>query len=88
MIMRTVSTLLCFAVIGSGGWGRGGDEGGGGAFQKQFELVNLGALKSSLVNKLHIFQCMGKIVWVDFQRVPLNSTQNIYPYIERYKVEI
>ena len=43
-----------------------------GAFQKH-ELVNLGAHKSSLLNKLHIFQCMGKIFCVEFQRVPLKS---------------
>ena len=33
-----------------------------------YELVNLGAFKCSLLNELHIFQCMGKIS---------------YPYIER-----
>ena len=43
------------------------------AFQNQnvYELVNLGALKSSLLNKLHIFQCMSKIFCVEYQRVPL-----------------
>ena len=43
----------------------------GGHFKKTYELINLGALKSSLLNKLHIFQCMGKIFWVEFQRAPL-----------------
>ena len=42
------------------------------AFQKH-KLVNLGALKFSLVNKLHIFQCMGKIFCVEFQSFPLKS---------------
>ena len=39
-----------------------------GAFQK---LLNLRALKFSLVNKIHSFQWMGKIFCVEFQRVPL-----------------
>ena len=42
-----------------------------GSFQNAYELGNLGALKSSLLNKLHIFQCMGKIFCVELQRVPL-----------------
>ena len=37
-----------------------------GAFQK-----HLWALKFSPVNKIHIFQCMGKIFCVEFQRYPL-----------------
>ena len=36
-----------------------------------YELLNLRALKFSLVNKIHIFQCMGKIFSVEFQRYPL-----------------
>ena len=42
-----------------------------GRFENIYELVNLGALKSSLINKLHTFQSMGKIFCVEFQRVPL-----------------
>ena len=42
-----------------------------GSFQNAYELGNLGALKSSLLNKLHIFQWMGKIFCVELQRVPL-----------------
>ena len=42
-----------------------------GRFKNTYELVKLGALKSSLLNKLHIFQCMGEIFCVEFQRVPL-----------------
>ena len=34
-------------------------------------FLNLRALKISLVNKMHIFQCMGKIFCVEFQRGPL-----------------
>ena len=43
----------------------------GGRFKKTYELLNLRALKISPVNKIHIFQCMGKIFCVEFQRYPL-----------------
>ena len=43
----------------------------GGRFKKTNELLNLRALKISPVNKIHIFQCMGKIFCVEFQRYPL-----------------
>ena len=43
----------------------------GGRFKKAYELLNLKALKISPVNKIHIFQCMGKIFCVEFQRVAL-----------------
>ena len=43
----------------------------GGRFKNTYELLNLRALKISLVNKIHIFQCMGKIFCVEFQRYPL-----------------
>ena len=36
----------------------------GGYFKNAYELVNLGALKSSLLNKLHIFQYIGKVYFV------------------------
>ena len=44
---------------------------GGGGFQKRVWLLNLRALKISMLYKNHIFQCMGKIFFVEFQRVPL-----------------
>ena len=44
---------------------------GGGRFKNTYELLNLRALKFSLVNKIHIFQCMGKMLYVEFQRYPL-----------------
>ena len=34
---------------------------------KTYELLNLRALKFSPENKIHIFQCMGKILSVEFQ---------------------
>ena len=75
-------------------WGKGG-RGESFAFQKPealhvFEMQSatsphptpppspLWALKISMLNK-NIFQCMGKIFFVEFQRVPLKSTQNILP---------
>ena len=43
----------------------------GGRFKKTYELLNPRALKISPVNKIHIFECMGKIFCVEFQRYPL-----------------
>ena len=43
----------------------------GGRFKNAYELLNLRALKISMLYKIHIFQCMGKIFCVEFQRVPL-----------------
>ena len=48
-----------------------GRQGSGGRFKNTYELLKLRALKSSPVNKIHIFQCMGKIFCVEFQRYPL-----------------
>ena len=45
--------------------------GPGGRFKNTYELLNLRALKISKLHKNHIFQCMGKIFCVEFQRVPL-----------------
>ena len=42
-----------------------------GRFKNTYELLNQRALKISPVNKIHIFQCMGKIFCVEFQRHPL-----------------
>ena len=38
-----------------------------GTFENHYEVVNLWALKVLLLNKLHIFQCMGEIFCVKFQ---------------------
>ena len=62
-----------------------GQHGQGGRFKKAYELLNLRALKFSPLNKIHIFQCMGKIFCVEFQRYPLKfHTKYLTPYIERY----
>ena len=43
-----------------------------GHFNKNtYELLNLRAVNFSPVNKIHNFQCMGKIFCVEFQRYPL-----------------
>ena len=43
----------------------------GGRFKNTYGLLNLRALKFSPVNKIYIFQCIGKIFYVEFQRYPL-----------------
>ena len=43
----------------------------GGRFKNTYELLNLRVHKISKLHKNHIFQCMGKIFCVEFQRVPL-----------------
>ena len=42
-----------------------------GRFKNAYELLNLRALKISMLYKNLIFQCMGQIFCVEFQRVPL-----------------
>ena len=51
---------FCFALFGSGRH-----------FKNAYELLNLRALKISMLYKNNIFQCMGTIFCVEFQRVPL-----------------
>ena len=48
-----------------------------GGFQKANELLNIRALNFSQLNKMHIFQCLGKIFCVEFQRVPLKIPHKI-----------
>ena len=43
----------------------------GGHFKNMYELLNLKALRNSMLYKNHIFHCVGKIFCVEFQRVPL-----------------
>ena len=57
-IKRSLKELLCLMCTG-------------GRFKNTYELLNQRALKFSYVNKIHIFQCMGKIFCVEFQRYPL-----------------
>ena len=45
--------------------------GTGGRFKNAYELLNLRALKISMLYKNHIFQCMSMIFCVEFQGLPL-----------------
>ena len=45
--------------------------GSGGHFKNAYELLTLRALKISMFHKRFIFQCMGKIFCMEFQRYPL-----------------
>ena len=62
----SIIIAICFYVLGpfriSCSWGR---------FKNTNELLNLRALKISALYKISIFQCMGKISWVEFQMNPL-----------------
>ena len=66
--------------------------GPGGRFKTAYELLNLRALKISMLYKNCIFQCMGKIFCVEFQRVPLKfhtkyftHTLKDVDFIQRWK---
>ena len=49
-------------------------------FKKAYELLDLRALKFSRVNKMHIFQFMGKLFYVEFQMEPFKfHTKYILP---------
>ena len=52
----------------------------GGHFKNGYELLNLRTLKISMLFKSHIFQCMGKIFCVEFQRVPLKCHTKYYTH--------
>ena len=58
----------------------------GGRFKNTYEPLNLRALKFSPVNKIHIFQCMGKKdILCGISKVTFEIPHKIsYPYIERY----
>ena len=64
----------------------------GGRFKNAYELLNLRALKISMLYKNCIFQCMGNIFCVEFQRVPLKFHTKYLPhtlkdvdFIQRWK---
>ena len=68
-------TVFCLS-LGGVGWVGGGGGGWGVGFKNTYELLNLRALKFSTVNKIYIFQYMGNIFCVEFQRVPLKFHTN------------
>ena len=58
--------------------------GPGERFKNTYELLKLRALKFSLVNEIHIFKCMGNILYGN-SKVPFEITHKIsYPYSGRY----
>ena len=63
--MHCISTQIVFPLLSRE------DNGTGGRFKNTYELLSLRAPKISKLYKNHIFQCMGKIFCVEFQRVPL-----------------
>ena len=56
----------------------------GGRFKNNYELLNLRALKISMLYKNHIFQCTGKIFCVEFQRVPLKFHTKYFTHTLKY----
>ena len=48
-----------------------------GCFKNIHKLLNLRALKFSSLNKIHMFQCMGRYFMCNFKGILWNSTQNI-----------
>ena len=62
-------TIWCLVIVGSGG-----------RFKNTYELLNLRARTSSTVNKIYIFQCLGKIFCVEFQRYPLKFHTKYYTH--------
>ena len=58
----------------------------GGRFKNADELLNLRALKFSPVNKMYIFQCMGKIFWCEFQRVPMKYHNKYLTHVLKYAI--
>ena len=59
-----------------------------GRFENTYELLDRRALKFSHVNKIHIFQCMGKIFCVEFQRYPLKFHTKYLNHTLKYMVFI
>ena len=73
-------------------WGEMSYRRTGGRFKNAYELLNLRALKISMLYKNRTFQCMGKIFCVEFQRVPLKfhtkyltHTLKDVDFIQRWK---
>ena len=72
-------------VVGVGGWGLGV---GGGRFKNTYEFLNLRGLKFSTIKKIYIFQCMGYISCVDFERATLKFHTNYLTHTLKYTIVI
>ena len=68
MVSLLSMSLLCSTYIMVISWSLYNSLGGG--VKNTYELLNLRALKILILYKNHIFQCMGRIFCVEFQRVP------------------
>ena len=53
-----------------------------GCLKTTYKIVGLAPLKSSLLNKLHIFQIMDKIFHVEFQRAPYIDRYDLYTMLK------
>ena len=62
---------MCMATMREAGQHAYMAGGPGVHFKNAYELLNLRALKIAMLYKNCIFQCMGKISCVEFQRYPL-----------------
>ena len=60
----------------------------GGRFKNTYELLNPRALKISMLYKNRIFQCMGKIFCVEFQRFPGGRFKNTYELLNPRALKI
>ena len=58
--------------------------GSGGRLKNVYELLTLRALKISMLYKIHIFLCMGKILCVEFKRVSLKFQTKYLAHTLRY----
>ena len=59
-----------------------------GRFKNTCKLLNLRALQFEHLNKMHIFQCMGKIFCEEFIREPLKFHTKCLAHTFVYKAEI
>ena len=64
-------TSMPYAWIGHPDRSKESGDGSGGRFKNTYELLILRAINISILYKIEIFQCMGKIFCVEFQRFPL-----------------
>ena len=58
----------------------------GGRFKNTYELLYLRALKFSTVDKIYIFQCVGKIFGVGFQRFTLKFHTDYLTHTLKYMI--
>ena len=57
-------------------------------FRGAYIFLNLYTFQYSPYNKIHIFECMGKILCVEFQREPLKFLSKYLTHTFKYKVSV